>query len=181
MDIIKQKRLTMTVIIILILLNLTILTLLWLGRPTRLRTEAPPPALEKQRLQHLLRDELGFDQRQIEQFQYLQKMHRDQVRVLQDEIQQLKKQMFDAVLDDNPNPVLSDSLLQLSQDKQAEIERLTFQHFVDLKKLCSPEQQDKLQLLIHDMFRRPPQGERPLPPPPGESPLSPPEGERPRR
>ncbi len=175
MDIIKQKQLTMVVIVLLVLLNVITLTILWLGCPTRLRTETPLPAQERQRLQHLLRDELGFDQRQIDQFQRLQKAHRDQVRVLQDEIQQLKKQMFDAVLCDNPQPTLSDSLLILTQEKQAEIERLTFQHFVDLKKLCSPEQQDKLQLLIHDMFRRQP------PPPRGEPPLSPPEGERPRR
>ncbi len=65
----------------------------------------------------------------------------------------LKKQMFDEVLKDIPKPTLSDSLLKLSQDKMVELEELTFQYLLDLKKLCKPEQQDKLKLLIDEFFQ----------------------------
>ncbi len=79
--------------------------------------------------------------------------------------------MFDEVLEDIPQPMLSDSLLKLSQDKMAELEELTFQYLLDLKKLCKPDQQDNLKLLIGEYFRQnPPQGlsnDVPPPPPPG--------------
>ncbi len=38
-------------------------------------------------------------------------------------------------------------------EKQAEIERLTFRHFIEFKQLCRPEQRDKLKILMHEMFR----------------------------
>ena len=62
------------------------------------------------------------------------------------------------------NVAISDSLLNLTQAKQAEIERLTFQHFVNLKNLCKPDQKDKLKILIHQLF--PPMAEGNNPPPP---------------
>ena len=81
--------------------------------------------------------------------------------------------MFDEVLKDNPQPTLSDSLLKLSQDKMVDLEQLTFQYFLDLKKLCKPEQQDNLKLLIDEFFRQnSPNGmnnDSP-PPPPGDEP-----------
>jgi len=95
--------------------------------------------------------------------------HRSQAQQLNDEIRQLKKQMFDEVLEDSPQSQLSDSLLGLVQEKQADLEQVTFQHFLDLKKLCKPEQRDNLKLLMREAFRQksgPRDDGMPPPPPP---------------
>jgi len=183
MDIFKQKHYLGLVVILLVLLNLTTLTMLWIGRPERQAPLRGPRNLieEQHRIQQLLKEELGFDEAQIEQYLQMRRKHGERVRQLDEEIRQLKKQMFDEVLQENPQPTLSDSLLKLTQEKQLQIERLTFQHFLDLKKICKPEQQDKLKLLMHEMFRRqparhddgqfphPPDGERPPRRPPGNN------------
>ena len=118
----------------------------------------------------MLQKELGFDKMQTEQYLKMRQEHRSQAQQLDNEIRQLKKQMFDEVLEDSPQPLLSDSLLRLVQEKQADLEQLTFQHFLDLKKLCKPEQQNKLKLLMREVFRQKPgfRDDRMPPPPPPE-------------
>ncbi len=177
MDIFKQKRYQFVVIILLIILNLGTLLMLTLGRPQRPPEFAGPPhpGREQAQIKRLLRTELEFNEDQIKQFLILRKEHHKQMQKLSDEIRQLKKQMFDEVLEDDAQATLSDSLLNLTQVKQAQIDRLTYNHFLDIKKISKPEQQKKLRLLIHGMFRRqqPGPGDAP-PPPPGEGGMPPP-------
>ena len=181
MDIFKQKRYLWFTIIFLALMNFAALTLLWIGRPEGPKPQRGPfnPAKEQNIIEQLLKKELGFDENQVNQYLMLRNGHREKARHLEMEIRELKKEMFDEVLGENPQPVLSDSLLNLVQKKQSEFEHLTFQHFLDLKNLCGPEQQDKLRLLMHEVFRqgpplrttadRPPHspGNKPPPFPPG--------------
>jgi hypothetical protein len=182
MDVFKQNRYLTFIIILLVVLNLATLAMVWLGRPQR---SAPPnkpvvPEREQARMQQTLKDGLAFSDEQIERYMSLRQKYREEVRWLNDEIRRTKKQMFDEVLRDNPKPELSDSLLALTQRKQAEIERLTFQYFLDLKKLCRRNQQDKLKLIVDELFGgQPSDGGRGNPPaPPDARPQSSP-GERP--
>ncbi len=175
MDIFKRKRYLWFTIIILIFMNLASITLLWVGKPEagRFRDGPKNPSEEHKRIQHLLKKELEFDNKQVEQYLKIRKEHQDQMRLLSGEVKEIKRRMFDEVLEDNPQTELSDSLLALAQAKQAQLEQLTFQHFLDLKKLCRPEQQDKLKLLMHEVFRPSPppgrDGDGPPPPPPPEN------------
>lgn len=173
MDIFKQNRYLWVSVIVLLIINFAALTLLWLGRPEgrRPQTGPPNPVEEKIRNEKMLKKKLGFDKIQTEQYLEMRQEHRSQAQQLNDEIRQLKKQMFDEILEDSPQPLLSDSLLRLVQEKQANLEKLTFQHFLNLKKLCKPEQRDNLRLLMREVFRQKsgPRDDRMPPPPPGDN------------
>ena len=175
MDIFKQKRYLIFVIFLLVIMNISTLIMLWIDRPSRrVHVQQPPhPEQERLRLQGLLKRELGFNNLQIRQYLRLRHEHRERIHQLETEKQQIKRLMFDEVLGENPRPTLSDSLLKLAQEKQAHIEQLTFQHFLDLKKLCKPEQQNKLKVLMHELFRRqhPEDSGRPPRPPQHEPPF----------
>ncbi len=169
MDIFKQNRNLMIVVIILVILNITTLTFLWLGKP---KNPSPREFVrnkieEPKRIKTLLKNELGFDEQQSEEYLKLRKDHRRKIDKLNFAIRKIKKQMFDEAFKEGSNVAISDSLLNLAQTKQAEIESLTFQHFVKLKNLCRPNQKNKLQLLIHEFFQPAPEGQTPQPPPPG--------------
>ena len=176
MDIFKQKRYLIFVIVLLVILNLGTVLMLWLNKPPKLMMQRMPqrPEQEKMHIQQLLKDQLGFDKTQAEQYLKLREEHHKRASLLQNEIQRIKKLMFDEVLKENPQTTLSDSLLKLSQEKTADLEQLTFQHFLDLKKLCKPDQQDKLKFLIGEFFHQNPPSEintdSPPPPPPGDEP-----------
>ena len=178
MDIFKQKRYLVLLVILLVILNLATLLMIWLNKP-------PAPMMERQRrgpgeetahIQQLLKDELGFDETQTKQYLKMQTEQREKVLRLQNEIQQIKKQMFDEVLQDNPKPTLSDSLLALTQEKMVTLEQTTYSYLLDLKKLCKPEQRDKLKFLIGEFFRQnPPKGmNNGGPPPPHSGDVQPP-------
>ncbi|NQV36477.1 MAG: hypothetical protein HQ509_00540 [Candidatus Marinimicrobia bacterium] len=121
---------------------------------------------EREQINTMLKRELGFNEGQIGKYLILRQLHREQISNLDNEIRDLKRQMFDEVLQNNSPPTLSDSLLSITLEKQGQIELLTYQHLLDLKKLCGPEQQDKLQMLLHELFRSKSAGEGPNPPPP---------------
>ena len=179
MDIFKQKRYLLFVIVLLVILNLATILMILLNRPPQplLQREQRRPEQEKMHIQQLLKDELGFDKTQTEQYLKLREEQHERASLIQNEIQLIKKQMFDEVLKENPQTTLSDSLLKLSQEKMADLEQLTFNYFLDLKKLCKPEQQDKLKFLIDEFFHQnPPAGvnnDGSPPPPPGNEPPPP--------
>ena len=169
MDIFKQKRYLVLLVVLLIILNLATLLMIWLNKPYPPILDRPRlgPEQETTHIKQLLKDELGFDETQIKQYLKMQDEQRDKVLQLQNEIRQIKKQMFDEVLQDNPKPTLSDSLLSLTQEKMIALEQLTYSYLLDLKKLCKPEQRDKLKFLIGEFFRQnPPRGMNNDGPPP---------------
>ncbi len=172
MDIFKQQRYLLIVIVLLVIMNIGTLLMLWIGKPSHpSRQRGPiPPKHEKSRIEQLLKVELGFNVSQIRKYLKMRQEHRRTTQQLNDEIRQVKKAMFDEVLQDNAKEELSDSLLTLAQEKQAKLEQLTFQHFLDLKKLCKPEQQEHLKFLMNQLFRQnspPGMKNDGHPPPPG--------------
>ncbi len=168
MDIFKQKTYLVVTVIILIILNLGILTMLWLNKPDHPKnpnhiSERPN---EQEQISILLRQELEFTDEQIDEYLHLRRINREQMSELQNEIRDLKRQMFNKVILENSDLPISDSLLSIILDKQGQIEKLTYQHFLDLNQLCDSEQQKKLQLLIHRLLPPPGRGQESGPPPP---------------
>ncbi len=161
MDLFKKTRFLGLLVFLLIILNTALLALIWVNR---MKPPIHPPRHPQHRpggedsgdVRFFLEAELGFDESQTEEYLLLQRRHREQVEKLSREIRVIKKEMFDEVLMENPQATVSDSLLNLSLEIQAGIERLTFQYFLDMKELCEPDQQEKLQMLMHELFRRPP-------------------------
>jgi len=171
MDIFKQKRNLIFTIVFLVILNIITLLLLWFGRPqNNLRGGSRGPEHNSEHIQRILNKELGFNDLQAKKYIKMRDKHRQNTKQLNEDIKKLKKEMFDQALKDNNQSTLSDSLLHLTQVKQAEMERMTFQHFLNLKKLCNPDQQKILQQLIHKLFAPPIDERMPPPPPRGDLP-----------
>lgn len=162
MDVFKQNRYLMITIILLVILNLSVLFLLWQNTGQQPVAQEKPPRTEqaKPKTQQVLKDELGFDDEQVKQFDRIRDEYRKQIGQLNHKIGEIKSQMFNEALIDNPQNVLPDSLLKLTLDKQLEIEQLTLKYFLDLKELCNPEQEEKLNLLIEELFRKPKNGDK---------------------
>ncbi|MCB0753930.1 MAG: hypothetical protein KDC52_20835 [Ignavibacteriae bacterium] len=175
MDMIKQNRNLIITIIVLVIINIVALLLLWLGKPKNdFRRGLERDSNDKVRIQKMLKEELGFSTEQAKQFITLREELKEKTTELNDDLMLLKKEMFEKVMHGNSSSI-SDSLLNLTLEKQGEIEKATFEHFLKLKQICTPEQQEKLFKLMHRLLGPPtggPRGETrdELPPPPGEHP-----------
>ena len=155
MDIFKQKNNFIITIVVLVILNLITLSLLWIGRPSnKLSERSGVPGKNQIHIQKLLKEELNFTEVQAEQYIVLRESHQKNLIQIDKEIKKIKKEMFDKVLLEN-STYISDSLLNLSLEKQGELEKITFSHFQDLKKICNKDQQVKLMKLMHNILGPP--------------------------
>lgn len=182
MVMIKQKRNYIITIVALVIINVACLFLLWLGKPKHDMRGTEIDVNEKVRIKEMLREELGFSEEQTKQYLTLRESHRAKSDIIEEEIKNIKKEMFnEAMLTDHS--AISDSLLDLALLKQRTLEKTTFEHFHKLKNICTPEQQNKLINILHTLLGppkitgRPPHGGMPDGLPRGEMPNGPPPGE----
>ena len=152
MDIFKQKRTLLVVITILVLLNLITIFLLWIGKPKRILDGSELSGHRTDRIEKILEKELDFSDLQIEKYILIRKAHHENMIELNQEIRKIKKEMFDQILNDDYNQIHTDSLLNRSLEKQRKIEELTFRHFLDLKEICSEDQEKELAKIMHRIF-----------------------------
>jgi hypothetical protein len=161
MDFFLRTRTLVAVIILLLCLNAGMLVLVLVERPApaRPRQEQRQASEEQPRIERLLREELGFDQGQIDRYLASKKQQQERMRSLNVQMREWKNKMFDGVLSDDPQPRLSDSLLRKTQEVQNQIEAATFQHLLNLRNICSPEQRLKLKDILHELITRNPRQE----------------------
>lgn len=164
MSIFNTNRWMTIVVLLLLAANITTLALLW-TRGAAPATGKPGPPQHGGPFEYLSR-ELSFDQQQREDYAVLRDEHRSKAREMEEDIRQAKDDYF-ALL---KQPSVSDSALVPYLDKITSIEReldlLTFHHFQQVRKICTPQQQqrfdDIIQQALHSM--------RPKGPPPGGRP-----------
>ena len=168
MDITKQNRNLVITIIVLVIINFAALLLLWLGKPKHDIKQGPRNGgNEIVRIQEMLKEELGFSTEQAEKFIKLRENHHKKSIELHDELIIVKRKMFEEAMYGDKS-VISDSLLNLSLEKQSQLELLTFQHFLKLKQICTPEQQKKLFKIVNRLLGQTQQGGPPPNNPRGE-------------
>ena len=97
---------------------------------------------------------LAFDEQQVIQYDSLIRQHRQSIRTLDSEIALLKQTLY-TQLKVETALIHKDSLIQALGQKQMEVENVQFAHFIDIHKLCKPDQEERFQKLtsdLHDLF-----------------------------
>jgi periplasmic protein CpxP/Spy len=153
----KNKLLTWLVVLLLVA-NAATIAFFWLGK-----TKQPPGPQGGAR--DFLVKELNLDAKQQELFSEMVKEHRSSAEKIRPQIRKAKEAFFDLL----KQPGISDSMKlaaaeQVSVQTEA-LDLLTFAHFQKLRSICTPVQQQKFDLIIHDILRSMGQ-----PRPPGEGP-----------
>ena len=174
MDIFTKNRATVTTIILLIVINVFTLLIIWFdGRGIFGPPRMEPPRENDDRMAFFLKNELGLNEAQVQQYHQLRQKHLEQTREINENIHHLKKELLDQLFSDRVDSQKVNKLIQSIGEKQKIAERITFNHFLEMKNLCGEGQQEKLHRLLDEFFRPPrPQGPpdmedpRPKPPPP---------------
>ncbi len=93
-------------------------------------------------------EKLKFNSQQETAFNKLRTAHHDSIEILMDEGKKLRRVFFDGLKSD-----VADSIKFKNADNiaanQKQLELLTYNHFVAVKKLCTPEQK----LIFNDIFQ----------------------------
>lgn len=161
MDIFTKNKLTVFTIALLLVINLCTLMIIWYGGREIFwppRTERPPE--NEDRVVFFLKNELGLNHSQVLEYRRLRLQHLRQSREINDDIRRLKRELLDQLFSEHVDSQKVTLLIQSIGEKQKIVERITFDHFLEMKKLCGEGQQVKLRRLLDDSFS-PPRPQRP--------------------
>lgn len=101
---------------------------------------------------------LGFDKNQITLYDDLIKKHREDIRGIEQKLNNLKSSYF-LQLNAGVTSLQKDSVLQLIGDLAMKKEQINYKHFEDIRKICKPNQTDDFKNLVNqlnDLFVGPP-------------------------
>lgn len=167
MDYFTKKRWAFWGVVLLGLMSISALTTVWLQqhRPLAFASRAEGERLEPphERVMKFLKEELQLTETQAAQFAEYQTRHFTLAREHRDAIRDLKQELFQELSAPAPDTVKAERLAAAIGARQAELEKITFYHFLELKRLCSPAQQTKLDALFDELLRM--LDPRPKPPP----------------
>ncbi len=152
MDFIAKHKYSFLTIVLLVLLNVFSLSALWFQILNR--TPAPPPdrpGNDLRSAQHFLERELLLTEDQIEEFGKLRSQYFSDSRNIVEEIHKLKREIMDELFLPSPDSSKVAGISENIGEKQAQLERLNFYHFLELKAICQPGQEEKFRRLIRDL------------------------------
>lgn len=102
-------------------------------------------------------EKLGFDENQVTAYDVIIKEHQTNIRNKEEQIMNVKKQLY-FLVGDNIENNLKDSLIKQLGNLQMDIENIHYNHFVEIKKICKPEQMERFNQLLDEiaiLFSRP--------------------------
>ncbi len=117
-----------------LLINSGTLILFWLKRP--LNDNRPPRPLQ------ILEKELQLDNKQLDTYEILKKQHHRSNDSLLQLMAEKRRMLYSS------KSIAVDSTIHEIGLIQQEIESITYHHFEDLRKICTPKQQAKLDNLL---------------------------------
>ena len=140
----KIKLLTIAVIGLLIL-NFMILGFLFLHKPPHPDKRGDDGNGPK----NIIIQKLNFDEKQISDYQKLIEQHQSKLKNLRDQVRETKQLLYQQL--NTNNIVIINELENKLGILQTEIEQTHFQHFLQLKKLCKPNQLKNYQELTKEL------------------------------
>jgi protein CpxP len=120
----------------LLLINLCMVLFLFFGKPPHAQEGRRP---FEQGPKNKIIGMLHFDKEQVEKYEELIKQHRTSVRLLEEGITEAKSNLY-LTLNEKGSGA-KDSLVNQLGDLQKQIENVHYNHFLEIKRLCKPDQQ----------------------------------------
>ena len=172
------KRLYSWVIIILIVINFSTLAFLWYSYNRRPENQLPPPRENERELRiSFVKKELRFDDAQGKKLEEIFDKHFHDKRYVEDSIKFFKDEITKEILKPAPD---NNKIKELAGNiglLQVHFEILLSELFQSIKNLCKPEQLNKFEHFLKNIFGQQAPGE----PPPGVPPPGNPDGRPPDR
>lgn len=152
----KSKLLTFAVIVLFLINIITLSFFIFKKEKSdNMRGKRPMP-------REIIIKKLHFDEEQTEQYVALINTHRDSISKIDDQIKMYKNGLYNELSKTDNQNVIDNLFVQIAA-AQTSIEKLHYNHFLDIKKLCKPEQLEDYNALTNELAKI--FGPKQLPPP----------------
>jgi len=170
----KGTKIWQWAVLLLVLCNVALVAMIWLkphpGRPAGPGGDGP---------RNEVIERLKLTDDQVKKYDVMIKDHQSKMQELNKASRELKKQLFSNVDEKGGTPKTADSLSAAIGTVQKDIELVTYNHFAQLKGICTEQQKQEFDKIIMEVTRNMNNGRRgPRPgpdgPPPGRDGDAPP-------
>lgn len=97
--------------------------------------------------------QLNFDNEQIVAYELLIKEHTDAIRRKEQTISNSKEALYRLLVSDQRDTTQKEQLLNAIANNKKDIEKIHFNHFLDIKSLCKNDQLPKYENLVFQLGR----------------------------
>jgi len=109
------------------------------------------------------RDELGLNNEQLDQFRDINRTFNRTARSIEMDLAQLRENLISELGVQNPDSVLLDQLATDIGDNHRKLKQVTTTFYLNMKKICTSEQQVKLHTIFQSMLNKDSQVNLPQP------------------
>lgn len=96
---------------------------------------------------------IGFSEDQIKQYDITITKHQNRIKALDDSIRKTKNELYSRLKDSSTEIDMNDSLVNQINTFQKQIEITHYNHFIEIKKICKPEQLEKFNALTNELSK----------------------------
>jgi len=144
----SNKRPLIFIIMFLLLTNIGVLGyFLWDKKPHKSPPKQPGIATA-------LKNEVGFNDSQIAGYKKLKEEQWKKFRPKLDEVRKAKDSLYKLLSNENVNDSVINKTADLIGEKQRAVDLQAFNHFREVRALCTPDQLQKYDSLIQQMMRK---------------------------
>jgi protein CpxP len=141
----KSKLLRIIVIAILII-NMVVIGYLLINKGAFFGNKPTKP-------REIVIKKLDFDTEQIKQYDVTITKHQNKIRNLDDSIRKTKNELYSRLKENSTKIDTNDSLVNQINNYQKQIEITHYNHFIEIKKICKPEQLEKFNALTNELSK----------------------------
>lgn len=137
-------------IAILVLLNVFTLAGIWF-----FRFSSKPPFKDfprRERSEFLLKKKLNLTDEQLQKFRDLRENHFEETKEIGNEIHNLKRELSEEVFKETYNQEEVEKIIERIGQFEMQMEKEKFKHFLELKSICTPEQQQKFREIFKEIM-----------------------------
>jgi Spy/CpxP family protein refolding chaperone len=147
MNFFSKQRILGGMFVVLVVFNIVLLGTVW----KQIFQKTPETTYDAQQF---MQQELNLTEAQMAQLEALRSPHLAQTKQLLDEIHDLKEEITAELFAASPDADHVEDLAKEIGYKYAELERLHFQFFLELREMFEPEQQEQLHALMQEILRQ---------------------------
>ena len=130
----SKLRILTILVLALAILNIGLLVFFFMGKPPY-----PPKHGPKEGPKEAVIEQLHFSAEQVVAYETIIAKHRNQVEAIEAAMREAKQELY-ILLPEEDIAAEADSLFAEIATYQAQIEKVHFEHFLEIKALCTPEQ-----------------------------------------
>jgi len=137
-----------------------------MGRPS---AHHRPPMPREKVMFDFIAHELNFNPVQRETFEKQNEEFRHKTRSIHFKIDTLQQQLFNTIYNEKSDKHYLDSISNVIGSLEADINKMTYDHLVQIKSLCDEGQQVKYKALLNDLLKTLQPKPKDEPPPPRDN------------